>query len=95
MVTSELLEQSLADLENQMERHRKILHAVVGGRPEIAAGDCPLADCRHHRKLCRVLLEAIAAMEETRKAFKSRRLEELRKEFARILHEEMGDAHAG
>jgi hypothetical protein len=95
MVHSEILEQSLTDLQNQMERHRTILRAVVEGGPEIAATGCAIADCRHRRKLCTVLLEAIAAMDETRKAFKSRQLEQLRKEFARILYEEMGDAHAG
>ena len=92
MATSELLEQSLADLESQMERHRKILHAVVEGRPEMAEADCGSAGCRHRRKLCSVLLDAIAAMDETRKAFKSRQLENLRKEFARLLQEELKSA---
>lgn len=95
MVNSELLEQSLADLESQIERHRRLLRAVVENRPEIAEADCAWADCRHRRRLCVVLLEAIAAMDETRRAFKSRQLEQLRKEFAHILQEEMGDAHAG
>lgn len=89
MATSELLEQSLADLESQMDRHRKILQAVVEGRPEMAQADCGWAGCRHRRKLCSVLLEAIAAMDETRKAFKSRQLENLRKEFALLLRDEL------
>ncbi len=92
MATSELLEQSLAELEGQMERHRKILHAVVEGRPEMAEGECGWAGCRHRRKLCSVLVDAIAAMDETRKAFKSKQLENLRKEFARLLREELKSA---
>jgi hypothetical protein len=91
MATSELLEQSLADLEGQIERHRKILHAVVEGRPGTAEADCG-AGCRHQRKLCAVLLDAISAMDETRKAFKSRQLENLRKEFSRLLREELKSA---
>jgi hypothetical protein len=39
-----------------------------------------------------VLLDAISAMDETRKAFKSRQLENLRKEFSRLLREELKSA---
>lgn len=92
MATSELLEQSLAELESQMERRRKVLRAVVEGRPETVEADCGWQGCKHRRKLCSVLLEAIAAMDETRKAFKSRQLEILRKEFARLLQEELKSA---
>ena len=40
MANSELLEQSLATLQRQMERRRKILHTFVEGRPEMAETDC-------------------------------------------------------
>lgn len=95
MISSELLERSCAELQSQVERHRKLLQAVVESRPEMAESDCLWADCRHRRKLYSVLLETIAVMDETRKAFKSKQLETLRKELARILREEMANGQSG
>jgi hypothetical protein len=89
MINSEVLEQSCAELQSQVERHRRLLQAIVEGKPELAESDCLWADCRHRRKLYSVLLETIAVMDETRKAFKSRQLETLRKDLARILQDEM------
>ncbi len=89
MINSELLEQSLSELQSHMERHCRVLRSVVEQRPELAKSECVWADCRHRRRLCSVLLQAIEVMDETRKAFKSRQLEGLRKEFVRILQEEM------
>jgi hypothetical protein len=89
MVNGELLEQSLAELESQMERHRSLLRTIVEERPLPVGMDCVSAHCRHRRLLISVLLHAIGVIEETRKAFKSRQLESLKKEFSRILQEEM------
>jgi hypothetical protein len=89
MINNELLEQSLAELQSQMERHRKVLRTIVEERPEMAAEECVWADCRHRRRLCSVLLGTIAAIDETRKAFRSRQLEDLKKELVRTLQEEM------
>ncbi len=90
MSNSELLEQSLAELQNQMERHREVLRTVVQGGPKTAHAECIRADCPHRRKLCSTLLDTIRVMDETRKAFKSKQIEGLRKDLVRILQEELG-----
>ena len=51
--------------------------------------ECTLAACIHRRRLCRVLIDAIRVLEDTRRAFKSKQLEGLRKEFVRVLEEEL------
>jgi hypothetical protein len=89
MVNGELLEQSLAELESQLERHRSLLRTIVGERPHPVGMDCVPVHCRHRRLLISVLLHSVGVIEETRKAFKSKQLEGLKKEFSRILQEEM------
>jgi hypothetical protein len=89
MVNGELLEQSLAELEGQIERHRNLLRTIVEERPHPVGTECLAANCRHRRLLTSVLLNAIGVIEDTRKAFKSRQLESLKKELARILQEEL------
>jgi hypothetical protein len=85
----EVLERSLAELQSQVERHQTFMRRMFEGRPEMAGERCPWADCRHRRRLCQVMIEAVRVLEETRKAFKSKQLELLRKEFIRVLQEEM------
>ncbi len=46
---------------------------------------CPLPECPHERRLRAALLDAVRAIEETRKAFKSRTLEELRRRLLVVL----------
>ncbi|MBW2039272.1 MAG: hypothetical protein JRI46_06715 [Deltaproteobacteria bacterium] len=46
---------------------------------------CSLLDCPHRRLLRQVLTETIEVLEETKKAFKSKRLEGLRKRLMDVL----------
>ena len=89
MTSRQILEQSMAELQSQVERHQTFLRTMFEACPETGSDCCLWADCRHRRKLCQVLIEAVRVLEETRKAFKSRQLEMLRKEFVRVLQEEM------
>lgn len=49
---------------------------------------CPLIDCSPRQKYRAALLEAIRVIEETRRSFKSRQLEELRKRLEGVLAED-------
>lgn len=49
---------------------------------------CPLVDCAPVHKYRTALLEAVTVLEETRRSFKSRQLEELRKKLQAILAED-------
>jgi hypothetical protein len=56
------------------------------------ASVCALPLCRHQKILCGILLESIKVLDETRRSFKSKPLEILRKRFLQILTEEMNHA---
>ncbi len=51
---------------------------------------CPLINCQSNKRLREGLREAIQVIEETRRSFKSRRLEELRLRLEAILAESAG-----
>jgi hypothetical protein len=88
MNNRELLERSLTELQGQLERHQRVLHSAFQGVAAESPGCC-LEDCRHRQRLCAVLLDAVRVLEDTRRAFKSKQLEALRKDFLRILKEEL------
>lgn len=54
---------------------------------EAAVISCHNAGCPHIRKLRVTLADTIVALEKTRKAFKSKQLEELRKKLIGVLAE--------
>ncbi len=83
----EALLQSLGELRRQLELHEQLLREQVGDRlqrPVSVTGGC-----RHQRRLCQFLIETAEVLEGTRKAFKSKQLEALRKECLRVLAEEV------
>ena len=49
---------------------------------------CPLVDCGPQQKYRAALQEAVTVLEETRRSFKSRQLEELRKKLQAVLAED-------
>ncbi len=49
---------------------------------------CPLVDCIPRQKYREAVRDAIQVLEETRRAFKSRQLEELRKRLENLLAED-------
>jgi hypothetical protein len=89
MTNRELVEQSLADLRDQVDRHQEFVRTVVAGATPTGATGCVWTDCHHRRRMCTVLIDAIRVLEETRKAFKSKQLESLRRDFVRVLEDEM------
>ncbi len=94
MNVHEALRKSAKDLHLMVETHRRLLsRAIEGGDSKIGIDACPLADsphgdCPHRRRLRETLSGAIAVLEETRKAFKSKRLEALRKRLIGVLAED-------
>ncbi len=94
MSAHEAVRKSAEDLQLRFERHRHLLtQAMEGGDagPGIDASllvDSPHGDCSHRRMLRETLADAITVLEETRKAFKSKRLEALRKRLIGVLAED-------
>lgn len=94
MTTRELLERSLAELQDQLERHQQFVRTALNGEP-LEPHHCPWSACRHQQLLSSVLLDAVRVLEDTRKAFKSKQLEALRKNLLRVLAEETEPVGAG
>ena len=66
------------------------LESMMGGGPEISLAGwavCPRTGCAHKQQLKQTLLETIEALDESRKAFRSRQLELLRKKLTAVLAE--------
>ena len=87
MTVNEAILRSAEELQCRAETHRQFLaRAAKGGHASV--GECPLLDCPHRRLLRETLVEAITVLEGTRKAFKSKQLEALRKKLIGVLAED-------
>ncbi len=81
-----LLEKSTQDLHDRVNMQKEVMFAVLGkAKGEIPLEIHPLLDAPFRKLLRQVLAETIEVLEETRKAFKSRKLEELRKRLMEVL----------
>lgn len=86
MTAYELLTKNLEDIHVILKDHGCLLNYLKGG------GDAPVlrrcvSSCPHKQKLKETLLETIQVLEESKRAFKSRQLEELRKKLIGVLAE--------
>ncbi len=74
----------------RVAHERDVVLALLDG--EEAEGGriayCPLVDCAPRNKYRVALQEAVNVLEETRRSFKSRQLEELRKKLQAVLAED-------
>ena len=83
-----IIERSTRDLHDRVNMQQNVLLTILGKIKSPPSLDlCSTADCPHKRQFCRVLLETIEILEETKKSFKSKRLEELRKRLTDLLKE--------
>ncbi len=84
----QLLDKSWEDLRLQMDRHRRLVHSALEGRAENGT-ECFWSICPHRQILMDLALHTVQVLDETRKSFKSKRLEELRKYYLRVLSEDL------
>ncbi len=86
MTAKKILLSSAIELRRKVEDHQRLLAAATEDLEFKGLLDnCPLVACPHERKLKDVIVDAIAVLEDTRKSFKSRQLEELRKKLTGVL----------
>ena len=85
----EYVDRIATELHERVEHQRAVLRKVLdergSGREEIRY--CPLVDCPRIEMLRSALRETVDVLEETRSAFKSKRLEVMRKKLVEILAE--------
>lgn len=87
MTVYELLIKKLEDTQVMLDEHCCLLKSFREGGDAPVLSQCVLASCPYKRRLKETLLEAIQVLEESRKAFKSKQLEALRKKLIRVLAE--------
>lgn len=83
MTTQELLEQSFSELQAQVKKHHEVMRMVASGISPSRC--CALSSCPHEQTLRNLIVETVQVLEETRKAFKSKQLEQLRKRLLQAL----------
>ncbi len=90
MTHRELFEHSLAELQLQVAKHAKLAEVAFEGRQPDNL-QCVWSCCPHQRMLNKLLLETVQALDDTRKSFKSRQLEQLRKRLLDALSQEANE----
>ncbi len=80
---TEAIAASAARLKERVDVHHKLIAAAFGAEDT----DYRIKDFYDNSQLRQVLYETIETLEETRKAFKSKRLETLRKKLMKVLME--------
>ena len=87
MTDRDLVEHSLADLRTQVEKHQQLMEMLFEGRPPEKMV-CFWNECPHYQAMVNLVVETVQVLDETRKAFKSKQLEELRKRLLGMLSSE-------
>ena len=85
----EIIDRSTSDLHNRVDMQCHILKTVIEkkiNRTEICP-ECIFSDCPYKKRLREVLTETIEVLEDTKRAFKSKSLEVLRKRLMQVLAE--------
>ncbi|MBW2039265.1 MAG: hypothetical protein JRI46_06675 [Deltaproteobacteria bacterium] len=83
-----IIERSTQDLHDRVDMQQHVLFSILEQIKDGCPVDlCSLVDCPHRKLLRQVLAETIETLEETKKAFKSKRLEGLRKRLMAVLTE--------
>ena len=73
-------------LRQVVDDQEKLLMLAKAGQ-DLDLDTCPLVRCPHQRVLRQTLLETIEVLEGTRRTFKSKQLEVLRRKLTRVLVE--------
>lgn len=84
----EVIDKSAEDLHKQIDMHRYLMAAVLDKKiSENKLYNLHLPASQYELRLKEAIKEAIEELEETKKSFKSKRLETLRKKLTSVLIE--------
>lgn len=84
MTAYELLVKNFEEIYLKISEQQILLNSIKEESGKIVLHNCAV-DCAHKRQLNEILLDAISVLEESKKAFKSKQLEELRKKMIKAL----------
>jgi len=84
----EIIEESTKELHQKIDMHRYLMATILDKKiSEKRLNQIPLHDSHRELRLKEAIKETIEVLEDTRKAFKSKRLEALRKKLTEVLIE--------
>lgn len=85
----EYVDRIAKELHDRVEHQRVLLRKALceGGAGKEEIRYCPLVDCARIERLRSAVRETVGVLEETRSAFKSKRLEVMRRKLIEILSE--------
>ena len=84
----EVIDKSTEELHQRIDMHRHLMATILDKKvSEKRLNHILLPNSRHELRLKKAIKETIELLEETRKAFKSKRLEALRKNLTQVLTE--------
>ena len=86
MTPYEALSQNIDDIRQKLTEQETMLHSLNRGE-QPCAKECCMTICPHKQRLSKVLLETIEVLDATKKSFKSKQLEILRKRLIQELAE--------
>ena len=95
------LHEYIAEVSREVEERLNHLGMVVDqiGAERKARGEpidfCPLVDCRARERYRNVVQEAVRVLDDTRRSFKSRQLEDLRRKLETVLVEDAPSGPGG
>lgn len=78
----------IAEEMHERVEHQRLVYKRAFGNASVGTArpaHCPLADCRRLAAMRAAIRETIAVLEETRSAFKSKRLEVMRRKLIDVL----------
>ena len=87
MTVREAIVQSAEDLQRRVVEHQRLLGQYTD-EDAACSETCLMLDCPCRQKLRRTVSDTIEVLEETRRAFKSKQLEQLRKKLIGVLAED-------
>lgn len=84
----ELIDKSTEELHQKIDMHRYLMATILDKKvSEKGLNHIPLPSSHRESRLKETIKETIEVLEETKKAFKSKRLEVLRKKLTQVLIE--------
>ncbi|SEM64300.1 hypothetical protein SAMN04489760_12930 [Syntrophus gentianae] len=83
----DLLARNLEEIQAALKDQESLLDCLRKGGDIPVLSSCVSGSCPHRQKFKETLLDAISVLEESRKSFRSKQLEALRKKLTRVLVE--------
>lgn len=84
MTAYEALVKNFEEINSKLLQQQNLLNSLKEESGRVVLHNCTV-ECSHKKNLNEILLDAISVLEESKRAFKSKQLEDLRKKMIKAL----------